>query len=139
MHLPGLTSLQVFNPTLEALTQAALILFLAVAIVASNVLIIATIVNFRGKLVLNDIFVNNCVGLTLSHCHNSGSIGGNQPLLAITGHSGSIMRSNNSSTVRLSSTHRRMVVRRFGMSFCWLPRGDTVVGDGVHLYVDIGR
>lgn len=49
MHLQGLTSLQVNNSTLEAFTQAALILILAVAIVASNVLIIATIVNFRGK------------------------------------------------------------------------------------------
>lgn len=50
MYLQGLTSLeQVHNSTLEAFTQAALILILAVAIVASNVLIIATIVNFRGK------------------------------------------------------------------------------------------
>lgn len=50
MHLPGLTSLQqVHNSTLEAFTQAALILALAVAIVAANVILIAAIVNYRGE------------------------------------------------------------------------------------------
>lgn len=45
-----LTSLQVQKSTLETFDQAApLILILAVAIVFSNVLIIATIVNFRGN------------------------------------------------------------------------------------------
>lgn len=59
MHLQGLTSLQVNNSNLEAFTQAALILILAVAIVASNVLIIATIVNFRGKFFCNYLIMSN--------------------------------------------------------------------------------
>lgn len=50
MHLQGLTSLQVHNSTLEAFTQAALILALAVAIIAANVILIAAIVNYRGEL-----------------------------------------------------------------------------------------
>ena len=48
MHLQAL-NLQDYNSTLEAFTQAALILILAIAIVISNVVIIATIVNFRGN------------------------------------------------------------------------------------------
>lgn len=49
MHLQALSVLQQYNSNLEAFTQGALILILAVAIVTSNALIIATIVNFRGK------------------------------------------------------------------------------------------
>lgn len=48
MHLQGLTSLQVHNSTLEAFTRAALILALACVIIASNVILIAAIVNYRG-------------------------------------------------------------------------------------------
>lgn len=48
MHLQGLSHLQVYGSTLEALTQAALIFILGVAIVASNLIIIATYLNFRG-------------------------------------------------------------------------------------------
>lgn len=51
MHLQALSHLQVYGTTLEALTQAALILILGVAIVAANVLIIASFLNFRGKLI----------------------------------------------------------------------------------------
>lgn len=49
MHLQALSSLQVHNSNLEAFTQAALILALAVAIIAANVILIAAIVNYRGK------------------------------------------------------------------------------------------
>lgn len=49
MHLQGLTHLQVHSLSLEALTQAALILILGVAIITANVLIIATILNIRGN------------------------------------------------------------------------------------------
>ncbi|XP_059620142.1 G-protein coupled receptor 52 [Phlebotomus argentipes] len=48
MHLQGLSHLQVYDSTLEALTKSGLILVLGVAIVASNILIIATFLNFRG-------------------------------------------------------------------------------------------
>lgn len=55
MHLQALSHLQVYGTTLEALTQAALILILGVAIVAANVLIIASFLNFRGKLIILDL------------------------------------------------------------------------------------
>lgn len=42
-----LSHLQVYSYTLDSLTQAALILVLGVAIIASNVLIIASFLNFR--------------------------------------------------------------------------------------------
>ncbi|CAO1313656.1 unnamed protein product [Diamesa hyperborea] len=45
MHL---SSLQVQNSTLEALTQATFILILGIAIVSSNLVIIATFLNFKG-------------------------------------------------------------------------------------------
>uniref|UniRef100_A0A1B0D5T3 G-protein coupled receptors family 1 profile domain-containing protein n=1 Tax=Phlebotomus papatasi TaxID=29031 RepID=A0A1B0D5T3_PHLPP len=48
MHLQGLSHWQVYHSTLEALTKSGLILVLGVAIVASNILIIATFLNFRG-------------------------------------------------------------------------------------------
>lgn len=48
MHLQRLSIQQDYTLNLEAFTQAALILFLGVAIVTSNALIIATIINFRG-------------------------------------------------------------------------------------------
>lgn len=51
MHLRALSVLQDYSSTLDAFTQGALILILAVAIITSNALIIATIVNFRGKLI----------------------------------------------------------------------------------------
>lgn len=40
--------------TLEAITQAAIIFTMAIAIILANVLIIATFVNARGK--VNDMF-----------------------------------------------------------------------------------
>ncbi|CAD7082669.1 unnamed protein product [Hermetia illucens] len=48
MHLQALSHLQVNGSTLEAFTQSGLILILAIAIVASNLIIIATFLNFRG-------------------------------------------------------------------------------------------
>lgn len=44
-----LGSLQFYGTNLEALTQAAIITILAIAIVLSNLLIIATYINFKGK------------------------------------------------------------------------------------------
>lgn len=50
MNLQGLsTHLQVYNSTVDSLTQAAIILVLGVAIVISNGIIIASYVNYRGK------------------------------------------------------------------------------------------
>lgn len=50
MHLqPVLIHLQVTSSTLEAFTLAAIILILAVAIILCNVIIIATLINFRGE------------------------------------------------------------------------------------------
>lgn len=48
MHLQRLSIQQDYTLNLEAFTQAALILFLAVAIVLSNVLIIAALLHYRG-------------------------------------------------------------------------------------------
>lgn len=56
MHL---SSLQVQNSTLEALTQATFILILGIAIVSSNLVIIATFLNFKGN--LNIDFCNNYI------------------------------------------------------------------------------
>lgn len=47
MH--GLSHLQT-GSTLEALTQATIILILAVAIVISNLIVVATYLNFKGEL-----------------------------------------------------------------------------------------
>lgn len=52
MHLQRLSIQQEYTSNLEAFTQAALILCLAVAIITSNALIIATILNFRGEFYL---------------------------------------------------------------------------------------
>lgn len=41
-HLPA-------GSTLEALTQATLILILAVAIIVANLIVVATYLNFKGK------------------------------------------------------------------------------------------
>lgn len=138
MHLQGLTSLQVYDSTLEAFTQAALILILGVAIVASNVLIIATIVNFRGNFWhIFDIDIDrHIIWFFLLH---SWTVGGNQPLFVIVSRCRSSVWPINCSFVSLSSTDRTMAVWRSGMSFCWLPRGDTVVSIGVYIYVDICR
>ena len=46
MH--GLSHLQ-SGSTLEALTQATIILILGVAIIVSNLIVVATLVNFRGE------------------------------------------------------------------------------------------
>lgn len=48
MHQQGLSQLKIYGSTLDAFTQAALVLILGVAIIASNALIIATHLNFRG-------------------------------------------------------------------------------------------
>ena len=49
MRLQDLGSLQFYGTNLEALTQGAIITILAIAIVLSNLLIIATYLNFKGK------------------------------------------------------------------------------------------
>lgn len=49
MHLQRLSIQQVYTSNLEASTQALIILILGVAIIISNAVIIATIINFRGK------------------------------------------------------------------------------------------
>lgn len=46
-----LGSLQFYGTNLEALTQGAIITILAIAIVLSNLLIIATYINFKGKFI----------------------------------------------------------------------------------------
>ncbi|XP_031616540.1 G-protein coupled receptor 52 [Contarinia nasturtii] len=61
MHLQRLSIQQEYTSNLEAFTQAALILFLGVAIITSNALIIATIINFRGP-----TEVINCYLLSLA-------------------------------------------------------------------------
>lgn len=46
------TVLQEYNTNLETLSQGILLLILSISIVLSNVLIIGTIVNFRGNLLI---------------------------------------------------------------------------------------
>lgn len=52
-----LGSLQFYGISLEALTQAAIITILAIAIVLSNLLIIATYINFKGKSYFFHVFI----------------------------------------------------------------------------------
>lgn len=74
--------------------------------------------------------------LSLFSCRSNGS---NQLLSAVTSLCRFIMRTDNRATVRVSSTDRRMAVRRIGMPFRWIPRGHPMVNHRIHIYVDIGR
>lgn len=56
MPLQDLSILQIHG-TLEALTQATLILVLGIAIVASNLLIIASFINYRGPQEVINIYL----------------------------------------------------------------------------------
>lgn len=49
MHLQRLSIQQEYTSNLEAFTQALIISILGLVIILSNALIIATIINFRGK------------------------------------------------------------------------------------------
>lgn len=56
MH--GLSPLQ-SGSTLEALTQATIILILAVAIILANLIVVATYLNFKGKFTIVLMHLNN--------------------------------------------------------------------------------
>lgn len=56
MHLQKLSIQQDYSLNLEAFTQAALILFLAVVVTTSNAVVIATLINFRGLYKLHLFF-----------------------------------------------------------------------------------
>lgn len=68
----------------------------------------------------------------------SGPVGGDQPLSAVVGHRRPAMRPHHRAAVRLSGADRRMAVRRHTMPHRWLPGGDAVVGERVHVHVDLG-
>jgi hypothetical protein len=134
MPLQDLSILQVHGSTLEALTQATLILILGIAIVSSNLLIIATFINYRGtyqSLQTKDSFM-------MIFCKNFRATRSHQHLLVILGVCWSLVRFINSSIINLSSAYRKLGLRWYSMSTNRLLRSHTVVHHSLHLYVDLG-
>lgn len=144
MHLQGLSHLQVYDSTLEALTKSGLILVLGVAIVASNILIIATFLNFRGQFqkkwrLFWCILTSKYPIIFLFAKSFLRSIRSNKLLLVVTGGRRFTMRTTYCTSVGVSSTHRRVDIRRHTLSLHWIPRGYPVVSHSVHIHVDFSR